>query len=182
MREVDPRSRFSRRTVLAGAASAVPAAAIAAKTGLGVSQAWADEAQALGPAELKTMVRMARDIYPHDFLAEAYYIAAVMPWDKKAAADPAVKAMLSEGVRRLDQDAQDTFNVAYLDVPWEADRVTLLRGIEHTDFFKKIRSDMIVSLYNQHEIWPKFGYEGSSADKGGYIHRGFNDIDWLPKV
>jgi hypothetical protein len=27
-----------------------------------------------------------------------------------------------------------------------------------------------------------FGYEGASADKGGYIDRGFNDIDWLPKV
>jgi len=24
-----------------------------------------------------------------------------------------------------------------------------------------------------------FGYEGASADKGGYIERGFDDIDWL---
>jgi hypothetical protein len=32
-------------------------------------------------------------------------------------------------------------------------------GIEHTDFFKKIRSDLVVSLYNQPEIWPKFGYD-----------------------
>ena len=39
---------------------------------------------------------------------------------------------------------------------------------------------LVVSLYNQTEIWPKFGYEGSSAEHGGYLHRGFNDIDWLP--
>jgi len=34
-------------------------------------------------------------------------------------------------------------------------------------------------LYNQKPLWAKFGYEGSSADKGGYINRGFNDIDWV---
>ena len=42
--------------------------------------------------------------------------------------------------------------------------------------------DLIVSLYNQKELWPKFGYEGSSAEHGGYIKRGFADIDWLPKA
>ena len=25
------------------------------------------------------------------------------------------------------------------------------------------------------------GYEGPSFDKGGYLHRGFNDLDWLPE-
>jgi len=67
-------------------------------------------------------------------------------------------------------------------VPWEADRVVLLQGIEQSDFFKKVRGDLVVSLYNQKELWPKFGYEGSSAEYGGYIHRGFSDIDWLPKA
>jgi hypothetical protein len=178
MREVDPRSRYSRRTFLKGTAAAVPVAA----TGLPVADAWAEDGQALSAAELKTMVKMARDIYPHDFLGDVYYITAVKPWDKKAAGDSAVKAMLTDGVKRLDADANDRFKAAYIDVPWEADRVTLLQGIEHTDFFKKIRADMVVSLYNQHELWPKFGYEGSSAEYGGYLNRGFNDIDWLPKV
>jgi hypothetical protein len=67
-------------------------------------------------------------------------------------------------------------------VPWEADRVVLLQGIEQTEFFGKIRGDLVVSLYNQKELWPKFGYEGSSAEHGGYIKRGFGDIDWLPKA
>lgn len=62
------------------------------------------------------------------------------------------------------------------------DRVTLLQGIEQTAFFKALRSDLVVSLYNQEELWPKFGYEGSSAEHGGYIKRGFDDINWLPKV
>jgi hypothetical protein len=180
MREVDPRSRYSRRFVLKAAATAVPAAAVAGATGLTVGEAWA-EGGALQPSTMKTLVKVARDIYPHDFLGEVYYITAIKPWNDKAAADPAVKAMLEDGVRRLDEDAHDRHKTPYSGVAWEVDRVALLQGIEHTLFFKKLRSDLVVSLYNQHEIWPKFGYEGASADKGGYINRGFNDIDWLPK-
>jgi hypothetical protein len=182
MREVDRRSKYNRRVFLQGAATAVPVVAAATSAGLGIADAWADDAAALTPATLKTMVKVARDIYPHDFLVESYYITAIKPWDGKAAKDPAVKAMLEDGVRRLDQDAHDRHKVAYAQVPWEADRIVLLQGIEQTDFFKKVRSDLVVSLYNQEELWPKFGYEGSSAEHGGYIKRGFNDIDWLPKV
>jgi hypothetical protein len=182
MREVDQRSKFSRRIFLKGAAVTVPATAIAGTTGLRIEDAWAEDATALSPAVLKTMVKVARDIYPHDFLGDVYYIKAIKPWDGKAAKDAKIRSMLESGVGRLDQDAQDRHKAAYLDVPWEADRVVLLQAIEHTDFFKAIRSDLVVSLYNQEELWPKFGYEGSSAEHGGYIKRGFSDIDWLPKA
>jgi hypothetical protein len=182
MREVDRRSKYDRRVFLKGAATTVPAVAVATTTGLGIADAWAEDATALTPATLKTLVKVARDIYPHDFLTDSYYITAVKPWDGKAAKDPAVKAMINDGVARLDQDAKDRHNMPYAMVPWETDRVALLQRIEQTDFFKKIRGDLIVSLYNQKEVWPKFGYEGSSAEYGGYIKRGFADIDWLPKV
>jgi hypothetical protein len=180
MREVDRRGKYSRRIFLQGAASAVPV--VAASAGIGVEDAWAADTTTLTPATLKTLLKVARDIYPHDMLVDSYYITAVKPWDAKAAKDPTVRTLLEDGVRRLDQDAQDRHKVAYVQVPWEADRVVLLQGIEQTDFFKKVRSDLVVSLYNQEEVWPKFGYEGSSAEHGGYIKRGFNDIDWLPKV
>ncbi len=159
----------------------VPAVAVATSTGLGIADAWADDATTLSPATLKTLVKVARDIYPHDFLTDSYYIAAVKPWDGKAAKDPAVKALINDGVARLDQDARDQHKMAYAELPWETDRVALLQRIAQTDFFNKVRGDLIVSLYNQKE-WPKFGYEGSSAEHGGYIKRGFADIDWLPKV
>ena len=182
MREVDHRSKFNRRIFLQGAASTVPAVAVATTTGLSVTEAWADNATALSPATLKTLVKVARDIYPHDILTDSYYITAIKPWDGKAAADPAVKVMINEGVSRLDQDAQDRHKLPYAEVQWESDRVALLQRIEQTDFFKKIRGDLLVSLYNQKEVWPKFGYEGPSAEHGGYINRGFSDIDWLPKA
>jgi hypothetical protein len=182
MREVDRRSKYNRRVFLQGAATAVPTVAIATSAGLGLGDAWADDATGLTPVTLKTLVKVARDIYPHDFLGDSYYVTAIKPWDGKAAKDPAVKAMINDGVSRLDQDAKDRHKVSYAEVPWESDRVALLQRIEQTDFFKNIRGDLVVSLYNQKEVWPKFGYEGSSAEQGGYIKRGFADIDWLPKV
>lgn len=182
MREVDRRAKYSRRIFLRGAATAVPTVAIAASAGFSIEDAWAEDATTLTSSAMKTLVKVARDIYPHDFLGDVYYINAIKPWDGKAAKDAAIKTVLVDGVRRLDQDAQHRHKVAYSNVPWEADRIVLLQGIEQTDFFKMIRSDLVVSLYNQEELWPKFGYEGSSAEHGGYIKRGFNDIDWLPKV
>jgi hypothetical protein len=182
MREVDRRSKYDRRLFLKGAATTVPAVAIATNAGLSISDAWAEDATTLTSETLKTLVKMARDIYPHDFLGDSYYITAIKPWDGKAAKDPAVKSLISDGVARLDQDANDRHKVPYAKVPWENDRVALLQRIEQTAFFQKIRGDLVVSLYNQKEVWPKFGYEGSSAEHGGYIKRGFADIDWLPKV
>ena len=58
----------------------------------------------------------------------------------------------------------------------------ILQALERTPFFARLRGDLVVSFYNQPELWPKFGYEGSSAEHGGYIARGFADIDWLPTV
>jgi hypothetical protein len=182
MREVDRRSKFNRRVFLQGAATAVPTVAIATGASLTVQDAWAADATALTPATLKTLVKVARDIYPHDFLIDSYYVTAIKPWDAKAAKDPAVKSLIDNGVSRLDQDANDRHKVPYAQVQWEADRVALLQRIEQTEFFQKIRGDLVVSLYNQKELWPKFGYEGPSAEHGGYIKRGFADIDWLPKA
>jgi hypothetical protein len=182
MREVDRRGKYSRRIFLQGVATTVPVVAVTASAGLGIEDAWANEATTLTPDTMKTLVKVARDIYPHDFLVDSYYITAIKPWDGKAAKDPAVKAMIENGVQRLDQDAKDRHKAAYVQIPWETDRIALLQGIEQTDFFKSMRSDLAVSLYNQEALWPKFGYEGSSAEHGGYINRGFADIDWLPKA
>ncbi len=71
------------------------------------------------------------------------------------------------------------FKQPYINVGWEEERVKLLEDMENSEFFQLIRKDLVVSLYNQKEAWPKFGYEGSSFEHGGYLHRGFDDIDWL---
>ncbi len=183
MRDVERRFQVGRRGFLRGAASVVPATALAVGAlGISAEAAWAREATALQPRTLATLVRMSRDIYPHDQVPDVHYVKACQPFDKAAAGGAPARDLFEQGVSRLDADAHDHHKLAYLDVPEEADRVALLHGIEATPFFNKVRSGLVVSLYNQPEIWHRFGYEGSSAEYGGYIARGFNDIDWLPAV
>ncbi len=178
MRQVDRRTKVSRRVFLQGSATAAAAA------GMSISSeaVWAQEAQNLSPHTMATLALMARDIYPHDQLADVYYVKAVAGYDDKAGKDAAFRKMVETGVAQLDANSQKSHKSNYLLVAWETDRVTLLSGVEQGALFKKLHGDLLVTLYNNKEIWPKFGYEGSSADKGGYINRGFNDIDWLPQA
>ncbi len=178
MRTIDKRSKFSRRIVLQGAAAAPAVAA-----GIGIISAecaWAQAAKTLQPRTMAILVRAARDIFPHDQFPDRLYVVAVYPYDEKAATDAALKELLEGGAARLDADARARHGSGYLELNWEDDRVGLLRAIEHTPFFKKLRGDLVVTLYNQKEVWTKLGYEGSSFEYGGYLQRGFNDIDWLP--
>ena len=50
-----------------------------------------------------------------------------------------------------------------------------------SSFFSSVHGTGLVALYNNHDVWELLGYEGPSYDKGGYIDRGFNDLDWLPE-
>ena len=124
---------------------------------------------------------MARDIYPHDQVADVYYVKAVQPYDDKAGKDAASATCWS----RASCGSMPIPRIAQARLSGRAGRgraAVVLQGMAETPFFQKVRGDLVVSLYNQQELWRKFGYEGSSSEHGGYIHRGFDDIDWLPKV
>ena len=98
------------------------------------------------------------------------------PADEQAGKDAAHKTMIEDGIADLDKKAGEG---GYRGLGWEDQRVAVLKQIEATPFFQAIRGGLVVSLYNQKEVWPIFGYEGESYSKGGYIHRGFDDIEWL---
>ena len=51
--------------------------------------------------------------------------------------------------------------------------------MESSAFFQTVRGTTVVSLYNNPLVWRHFGYEGPSYGFGGYIHRGFDDLNWL---
>jgi len=136
--------------------------------------AWATELAALKPESFATLVQMARDIYPHDRIPDENYVLAVKGYDTADAA-PGVEA----GIAELDAAARANGYASYLDIGWERDRVDVLRGMEDSAFFQQIRGGLVTGLYNQKAVWPIFGYEGESYSEGGYIERGFNDINWL---
>jgi hypothetical protein len=180
MRLIDKRVKVSRRDMLRTAAAAT-AAAPAAMIG---GQALANGSVALvAVAEdtFLTLVKMARDLYPHDKIADKYYAGVMQGLDAAAKDDPAAKDLLEKGTQLLDGLSERMGFGKYLDNANEEDRVAVLKEVEkqNAPFFQKVRGSLITGLYNNKELWPVFGYEGESASKGGYINRGFNDLDWL---
>ena len=178
MRLIDRTPKVSRRNFLrtgsitAVAAAVVPVAAISGK-------AWAAEPVAVSPASFATLVKLARDIYPHDKIADQFYAKVMEGIDAGAKDDAAAKTLLEDGVAALNKAAADMKHPSYAEIPNEEDRVAILKTMETSPFFQKIRGSLVTGLYNNEELWPMFGYEGESASKGGYINRGFNDINWL---
>src|SRR5271163_3280110 len=134
MREIDKRTRVSRRVFIRGGATAVPAAAVAA-AGVTITPeaAWAQTAKNLKPHTMATLVKAARDIYPHDKLADSYYIIAVTAYDGD---DVKLRELMESGVASLDAQAKKRSGKTYLDTPWEEDRVAVLQAVEGSPFFK----------------------------------------------
>jgi len=145
----------------------------------GSGGAWAMELEALAPSSIATLLQMARDIYPHDRFGDELYAAAIKGHEDRAVTDADFKAMLESGIEDLDARAEAAGHASYLGAGWEADRVAILRDIEADPFFQTIRGSLVVGLYNQPAVWELLGYEGSSAEHGGYLERGFDDIAWL---
>ncbi len=164
------RRALLRRGGVIGAALIITPSAI-----ISPDRAWGLAPAALSPEEMATLVVMARDIYPHDQVPDKFYAVAMKTHDTEAATDAEYKAMIQAGIADLDTRAGG----GYRALGWEDQRVEILRAVETTPFFQKIRSGMVTGLYNQQELWPIFGYEGEAYSKGGYIHRGFDDIEWL---
>lgn len=166
---------LTRRQLLSRSLSAAGALAV---TGTGFiaapSAAWAMEVTVITPEQMATLLQMARDIYPHDQVPDKFYAVAVKGYDSEDN-----KTLVAEGVAALDAAAQAAGHANYVSAGWEEDRVRLLQAMETTPFFQTIRSGLVTGLYNQKEVWPIFGYQGESFSQGGYIERGFNDIDWL---
>ena len=63
----------------------------------------------------------------------------------------------------------------------DAEATAERRADRDSAFFKLVHATTVVALYDDHEVWDLLGYEGPSFDKGGYLHRGFDDLDWLPR-
>lgn len=174
MTDTKAREGLSRRDLLARSMAAGASFVVGSSFVAASDAAWALETKALKPETMATLIQMARDIYPHDHLADEYYAIAVKGYDVPEAAED-----VEAGIDGLNAAAQGKGHADYLSIGWERDRVDILRGIEDSAFFQQVRGGLVTGLYNQKAVWPLFGYEGESYSKGGYINRGFDDITWL---
>jgi hypothetical protein len=81
----------------------------------------------------------------------------------------------AEGVAALDGAAGGKWLRANRQV-----RISAASMIAGTSFFRAVYQTALVEFYSDPRVWAAVGYPGASAQNGGYLHNGFDDIDWLP--
>jgi hypothetical protein len=170
---------INRRDFLkTGSTTGAGAAALASGTAALVAPqpALAMQLGTLSEQQGATLLQMCRAIYPHPSLADSYYAPLVESLDKEAGDNAETAALLKQGVADLD---------AAMAIPWlnlsDGNRLKVLKDMESSPFFQKIRGKTAVDLYNDHLVWRQLGYEGESFGLGGYMERGFDDVTWLPE-
>jgi hypothetical protein len=129
-------------------------------------------ANGLSDEARSTLLIVARTMLPHDDLPDEAYGAVVAKLDAEARGDDGVRATL--------EDAAAGLGPAFAELG-DDERLEALRGLEGTPMFGLVHATAIVELYDQPLVWRAFGYEGPSVHLGGYVDRGFDDLDWLPE-
>ena len=130
--------------------------------------------QCLPQGLVEQLVSIYRSMFPHNAVPDEFYEHVVRKLDDQAVHDQDLSRLLFNGIEALNRQT----GCAWAGLLEEA-RLQALQRVEQTPFFQRLRSDFVVYFYSNPAIWPRFGYEGPSNDQGGYLYRGFNDIDWI---
>jgi hypothetical protein len=121
---------------------------------------------------MATITAAARTMYPHDALPDDVYARVGEKLAEAAREDSEAARTIEDGVSAL--NAGPPFAGLPADEQLEA-----LKEMEGSGFFELVRSTAVTEVYSDQRTWQLVGYEGPSFDKGGYVDRGFNDLDWL---
>ncbi len=139
--------------------------------------AWLQALTCLNATGARTLLLALRTLYPHDALGDPVYRRAVAAFDRAGAASPAARGWLADFVAAVDGATHQPF----VDLS-ESYRVGVLKSIEHSRAFRFVQRAGVRHVYDDLEVWQAFGYEGASYHLGGYLERGFDDLDWLPAI
>jgi hypothetical protein len=127
-------------------------------------------ATAPADTDLELLASVAYDLFPFAGLTPALYVQVGERLLQSG------NPLVPEGLTQL-REFSDGTSWKELD---EAARTSLLASIEDTPFFGLLRATTIEVLYRSTETFALVGYGGSAIEYGGYVNRGFDEIDWLP--
>jgi len=135
------------------------------------SAAWAKDPD-------KPLTRLAQLLFPHRALADSVYDDVVTRALAMTAEDPAANDLLLS--------AEQVLNAQVAGSDWyaadEKTQLAAMSAVQGEAFFPAARNLFMFALYTHKECWKTIGYPGSSREYGGYLERGFDDIDWLPET
>ncbi len=108
----------------------------------------------------------AFELFPHEGIPSERYVALASSF---IAADADRAAALAA-----------EFGAADFTSGSRAARVERMRAVQGAAAFQALRMHVMMGLYTDLEVTRRFGYEGPSFARGGYLDRGFDDVRWVP--
>lgn len=122
------------------------------------------------------LAQLCRFLFPHDDLADSVYLDVVRDIGVDIESNDETRILITDAVALLKRKAGGE----WLETK-EQEKFRILESLQNTPFFRYLHWRTIESLYRTSKVWKLLGYQGSSLEYGGYLHRGFDDIDWLPE-
>ena len=147
---------------------------LALSTVLGARQVFSEDAQTLNDHQRATLQHLCYVLYPFPEVGDTPYRRAIDAFEIELQRQPQKMQLILAGINQLDKHS----STKWINLP-EQKQVELLKMIETEEFFTTVLAFVNSHIFNDNKIWDFIGYEGSSLEKGGYLDRGFNDIDWL---
>jgi len=143
---------------------------------LRISSAWAESHGDLDQETMDAMIRMARLLFPHEAMSDEFYAEVLDGALSATASDSSFAALLTAA----DDALNSVKSGRWIDLD-EEQQLAVMREVEGMGFFAAIQGAVRAGIYLNPVFWEHIGYLGSSKEFGGYINRGFDDIDWLPE-
>ncbi|MBS7669409.1 hypothetical protein [Croceicoccus gelatinilyticus] len=151
------------RMAVCAVLSGVATAPLAAQTGVA----------AMSP-QVRSTASLLHVAFPHADLDAQFYARVAQDYLSEIDGSPGM-AELERGLSLLD----GSHIAAFANLPWPIQR-SMVAKYDQEPFFKALLMRGAELIYRDKKVWDLVGYEGSSLEYGGYIDRGFDDIDWLP--
>ncbi|TAJ92255.1 MAG: hypothetical protein EPO31_11610 [Gammaproteobacteria bacterium] len=124
--------------------------------------------------DVRHLAMLIHDLYPHDEMGDPFYTKLAQLVKPRLEGSEGAYA---EFVAQLDARTGGVWQS--LD---PSKRSEILADLADQPFFAKLRDTVRQVVYVQPEVWALIGYGGNALAQGGYINRGFNDIDWLEET
>ena len=161
----------TRRRFMVSVLTFSAAATVAPAGWLASSKAWAAD----GDGELdQTLIDIARTLFPHDGMPDSTYGEVMSDVLASLASSEATGDVAATAEAELNSRRDRPF--ADLD---EAEQIEVVNELQSEEFFAAFLGTVLFTFYYHPRVWQYIAYPGSSKEFGGYIDRGFDDIDWL---
>ncbi len=125
----------------------------------------------------KVLSNVAKDLLPHDNFPDHIYADVARALIKSMSESKQLEQLLNDGLSKLQEssDIDNWENLSY------SKRNELLKQLQNEPVFRHLLGTAVRVVYQHPDVWELIGYGGSAIEHGGYINRGFDDINWLPK-